>query len=107
MPLTFSCLVLGVKNGISSQSSSLMSVAWPWPPPWPPRLPPFAPEAEPDPEPDPEPDLEPPPLLSDLPPKNWMLSATTSIFERLEPSWASQVRYCRRPSTRMGSPFFL
>ena len=65
---------------------------------------------EPLPE-DPEPPL-PFPLESDLPaplPRNWILSAVTSTLLLLAPlpSSASQVRYCRRPSTRMGSPFFL
>src|SRR5215213_6400840 len=40
-------------------------------------------------------------------PRNCTLSATTSTLLLLEPSWASQVRYCNLPSTRMGSPFFL
>src|SRR5215207_3934138 len=40
-------------------------------------------------------------------PRNCTLSATTSTLLLLEPSSASQVRYCNLPSTRMGSPFFL
>src|SRR5829696_1068391 len=40
-------------------------------------------------------------------PRNCTLSATTSTLLLLDPSWASQVRYCNLPSTKMGSPFFL
>src|SRR5215212_4437380 len=40
-------------------------------------------------------------------PRNCTLSATTSTLLLLEPSWASQVRYCNLPSTRLGSPLLL
>src|SRR5215217_7551474 len=50
-----------------------------------------------------EPSPSPPPPR----PRNCTLSATTSTLLLLEPSWASQVRYCNLPSTKMGSPFFL
>src|SRR5829696_5467348 len=50
---------------------------------------------------------EPSPSAPPPRPRNCTLSATTSTLLLLEPSWASQVRYCNLPSTRMGSPFFL
>src|SRR5918993_2957741 len=89
-------LTLKWLNGISSKSSSLISTSSRRPPRPPPRraCPPSPPE-------------EAPSSASPARPRNCTLSATTSTALRLEPSWASQVRYCRRPSTSTGSPFLV
>src|ERR671934_728944 len=47
----------------------------------------------------------PPSPLSPREPRNWTVSATTSTFDRLEPSCDSHSLHSRRPSTAIGRPF--